>query len=309
MSAHSTSLFNYPTIEDVNRWENQLERLRDEEVEMKERHEAEEEAMRTRVERLGDLISAAAAFVEVDLERAENSAQAKHTEEARVTPPPSAAKTRHRQPRGKTWTATILKIVEKAEHGMTYHELKGEIGKTHLSDRLRQTEKAFYSGIWKLTAKGKIIRHGDRVFLPAAYANFKTAVDSGLIDDLSDTRASGRRSPNEIAVERFLKSRPKGATTREIVDGLVNDPPPDLAVTKNRTTIYNLLSRYKKNNRLIERAGRYFLPSSSNETPGSNEPGVTNHKGGGNGASPSSGGRDHNSLAALPGAIPAHPGE
>ena len=228
-----------------------------------------------------------------------------------VTPAASVAPAvkRHRHPKGKTWTATILKIVEKAERGMTYHELKEEIGKTHLGDKLRQTDKAFYSGIWKLVIKGEIVRYRGRAFSPAAYDAFKDDVANGLVDDLPETGASGRRSPNEIAIERFLASRGNGATTKEIVDGLANDPPSDLAVTKNRTTIYNLLSRYKKNNRLIERDGRYFLPSSSNETPGSNEPGATNHNRGGNGTSPSSGGRDQNSLAALPGAIPAHPGE
>ena len=308
MSARSTSLFNYPTIEDVHRWETQLASLRAEEAEMKARHEAEEAGLRTKVDRLGNLIAAAAAFVEVGLETAQSSTQTKRPEEAHVETM-SAAKTGHRQPRGKTWTATILKVLEKAEHGMTYHELKEEIGKTHLSGRLRETEKAFYSGIWKLNARGKVIRHRGRVFLPTAYENFKTAVNIGLVDDLPETRAPGRRSPNEIAVERFLASRPNGATTREIVDGLVNDPPSDLEVTKNRTSIYNLLSRHKKNKMLIERDGRYFLPSSSNETPGSNEPGVTNNHGGGNGTSPSSGGRDQNSLTALPGAIPAHLGE
>ena len=309
MIERSTSLFNFPTIEDVHRWKTQFESLRAEETEMKARHEAKEGALRTKVEKLGDLISAAAAFVEIGLERAGNPAQAKHREEARVTPP-SAAKTGHRQPRGKTWTATILKIVEESERGMTYHDLKDEIGKTHLSNRLRETEKAFYSGIWKLSTKGTIVRYRGWVFSPTAYAKFRADVDSGLIDDLPETGASARQSPNEIAVKRFLASRPNGATTREIVDGLVNDPPSDLEVTQNRTSIYNLLSRHKKNKRLIERDGRYFLPSSSNETPGSNEPGATNNHGGGNGTSPSSGsGGTSPSLAALPGAIPAHPGE
>ena len=308
MSERSTSLFNFPTIEDVHRWKTQFESLRAEETEMKARHEAEEGALRTKVDRLGDLISAATAFVEVGPETAQSSAQAKRPEEARVAIT-SAAKTGARQPRGKTWTATILKIVEESERGMTYHELKDEIGKTHLSNRLRETDKGFYSGIWKLSTKGAIVRYRGWVFSPTAYAKFKADVDSGFIDDLPETGASAKRSPNEIAVERFLASRPNGATTREIVDSLVSDPPSDLEVTRNRTSIYNLLSRYKKNKRLIERGGRYFLPPSSDETPGSNEPGATNNKGGGNGTSLSSGGRDQNSLAAHPGAIPAHPGE
>ena len=207
MSERSTSLFNFPTIEDVRRWKTQFESLRAEETEMKARHEATKEgALRTKVEKLGDLISAAAAFVEIGLERAGNPAQSKHPEEARVTPP-SAAKTGHRQPRGKTWTATILKIVEESERGMTYHDLKDEIGKTHLSNRLRETEKAFYSGIWKLSTKGTIVRYRGWVFSPTAYAKFKADVDSGLIDDLPETGASARQSPNEIAVKRFLASR------------------------------------------------------------------------------------------------------
>ena len=312
MREHPKRQFNFPTIEDVHRWVRKLERLKAEDAEMKIRHQAEEKDLRTIVDKLDNLIAAAAAFIEVDVEKESEPPSMMRAKAPEVTPAASVAPAvkRHRRPKGKTWTATILKIVEKAERGMTYHELKEEIGKTHLGDKLRQTDKAFYSGIWKLVNKGKIVRYRGWAFSPAAYDAFKDDVDNGLVDDLPETGASGRQSPNEIAVERFLASRPNGATTKEIADGLVNDPPSDLEVTDNRTSIYNLLSRHKKNKRLIERDGRYFLPSSSNETPGSLEPGATNNHGGGNGTSPSSGsGGTSPSLAALPGAILAHPGE
>ena len=281
MREHSESQFNLPTIEDVHRWGRNLERLKAEEAGMKKRHQAEEKALRTRVDKLGNLIAAATAFIEVGVEMEFEHPSIMRAKAPEVTPAASVehAVTRHRHPSGKTWTETILKIVEKADRGMTYHELKEEISKTHLGDKLQQTEKAFYGGVWKLVNKGKIVRYRGRAFSPGAYDAFKDDVGNGLVDDIPETGPSGRRSPNEIAVERFLASRGNGATTKEIVDGLVNDPPSDLAVTKNRTTIYNLLSRYKKNNRLIKRDGRYFLPSSSNETPDSNDPGEMKMKG------------------------------
>ena len=40
MSERSTSLFNFPTIEDVHRWKTQFESLSAEETEMKARHDS-----------------------------------------------------------------------------------------------------------------------------------------------------------------------------------------------------------------------------------------------------------------------------
>lgn len=313
MSENETTSVNLPTTDDVRRWLERLDRLKAGEAEMKARHTAEEKVLKMKLTRLDKLIAAASAFVEAEAEVKSEQSPKPHAEELATVHVPStstpSAKTGRQRAKNKTWTATILKIVKKAGRGMTYGELKEEIAQTHLGETLKRTEKAFYGGIGKLAKNDKIIKHKGRVFTQSVYRQFMEDVTAGRAVDFP-TPSSGGESPNEIAVERLLSSRPDGATASEIVVSLLVNPPPDLAVTKNRNSIYNLLTRQRKRGKLIRRGNRYYLSAPKDEALGSSEPSATNNHGGGNGGLPSSGGGGTStSLAALPGAIPAHPGE
>ncbi len=55
-----------PTSDDVRRWQEQLDQLKQEEAEMKARHSAEEAQIKARRSRLDKLIAAAAAFAEAE---------------------------------------------------------------------------------------------------------------------------------------------------------------------------------------------------------------------------------------------------
>lgn len=316
MSTATSTSPNLPTATDLLRWREELDRLIAEESEMKARHAAEAKAIKVHRTRLDRLIEAASAFVDVEAEITDqvsetDAAEPSATEPAESTPlRAEPVRPRSRRHRSKTWTATILKIVKTAGRGMTYNELKDQISKTHLGDTLKRTDKALYGGVGKLVEKKKIVKYKGRIYTPTAYRQFMDDVAAGRVADIRSSTSSGE-SPNEIAIKRFLSSRPDGAAINEIVDSLLNDPPPDLAVTKNRNSIYNLLARQRARGKLIRRANRYYLPHQDSEAPGSKEPGAPDHHGGGNGISPSSGGNaSSSSLAALPGAVPAHrPGE
>ena len=307
MSEKEALSLNLPTPDEIRQWEEKREQLQAEEADMRARHAAEEKSLRMKITRLGKLIAAAAAFVE-------DEAGVKPESGQRPPPAPSEPSTRPpsikiRRRKGETWPATILAAIRHAGRGMTYSELKEEIAKTHLGETLSRTEKAFYGGIGKLADRRKIIKYKGRVYTPAAHRQFMADVAAGRTADIP-APTTGGESPNEIAVKRFLSNRPDGATTPEILENLLNNPPPDLAVTKNRNSIYNLLKRERGKGKLAKRGDRYYLPPSKDKAPGSEEPSASNHHDDGNGTPSSSGnGGTHISLAALPGAIPAHSGE
>lgn len=303
MSKSERITLNLPTLDDVRLWEERLGRLKAEEAEMKARHAAEEKALKTKRTRLERLVAAASAFVEIIDEAEPETDSEQRVVEVEATPAPGAPAARPGVRRGKaqTWTATIYKIIRKSGRGMSYSEVKDELGKTHLGDTLKRTEKAFYGGIGKLAEKKKIVKHNGRLYTRTIYRRFMEDVAAGRVAELPAPPIGGEESPNEIAVERFLSSRPDGATTVEIVDSLLINPPPDLAVTKNRNSIYNLLARHRKRGKLIRRGDRYYLPQQEGETPGPFEPSASYHYGNGNGAPSPTGNGEFGLSAALPG--------
>lgn len=275
-SRNESSSINLPTREDVLGWKEALDRLKVEESEMKARHAAEEKAIRNHRAKLDKLVEYGMQLVDLDAlpteptlvpELAPDPAPNLHEEK----PAPTAI--RMHRGRGKTWTATIKKAVIDGDRPMTYSEVKEAIGETHLGETLRRTDKAFYGGLSKLSGKGEIIKHRGHMFSPKAYQRFMDDVNAGRIEDFPDSPfSSSGPSPNEIAVERFLARRPGGATTVEIVNDLLTNPPEDLEVTTNRTSIYNLLNRHWRSGKLIRHGDRYSLPSAKNKAPDSEEP-------------------------------------
>ncbi len=295
-----------PTAAALQEWREALDRLVIEETAMKERHAAEERAIRARRMKLEKLVSAAGAFLDaMDAGRAKQVA----AQESNTSAP--TEKLTMRRGAGKSWTATIRQIVESADRRLTYQEIKSEVAKTHLGETLSRTEKAFYGGIGKLAERDQIIRHKGWIFSVDAFNRHKALVDQGeATDEFAPTFTGGKTSPNEIAVRRYLTAHPEGVTSAMIVDHLLNSPPADLAVSKNKNSIYNLLSREVERKKLVRRANKFYLPKDKNEAPDSNEPGAPKHHGGGRGGPSSSGnGRLRGPVVALPSAISAHSGE
>jgi len=269
ISDKSTSTL--PTRKDVIGWKEELERLKEEESAMKARHTAEEKVIRDRCTKLEKFVEYGMALAEMDA-FPESKPVTEEVHKVAPRPEPRLGTSSRRRKGGKTWTATIKRIVAESDHPMTFSEVKDEVAKTHLGETLSRTDKAFYGGIAKLYERGDIIKHRGHLFFPKAFKQFMDDVNAGRVEDVSEPSGSyGGPSPNEIAIERFLENRPNGATTSEIVSNLLNNPPAGLEVTKNRNSIYNLLSRQGKSGKLIRRGDHYFLPCQENETPSENQ--------------------------------------
>ena len=159
---------------------------------------------------------------------------------------------------GKSWTATILRIVNDHPDGISYAELKDEIGKTHLGSKLAKTEKSLYGGALKLSSNQQIVRHNGWLFTPASFKRFEEAVKAGKIEDKQPTRQ--QRSPVGEAVKAFLENRPNGATSAEIVEELKKNPELSPTLERNKTHIYNVLSRLvDRDGELVKGGSKYYV--------------------------------------------------
>ena len=280
-----------PTAEDLRQWRKERDRLA-----------AEEHDIKRRKAQLDKLIDAGKAFVgegRRDVSKAQRAAPAL-SKTAEV--PKIDRKT------GKSWTETMKEIAQSAERALTYQELKEEVGKTHLGKRLRETEAAFYGAIGKLSEKEEIVRYKGHVFSPEAYARFSADLKAGKIPDIKEPRGS-HRSPIRDAIFKLLENYPRGRTTAQIIEVLQKNPDTVEAVKKNKTPVYNLLSRLTKRRDIMKRGKKYQLPPSKNKAPGSEEPGALDRHGDGGGTPSSPGnGMSARSSAAFPDASPAHPG-
>ena len=143
-----------PTRQEVIGWQEELERLKEEEAAMKARHAVEERAIRERRTMLNKFVEYGMALVDMDAQSepepiSEGPSKPVVTLTRKKLKKPRARPARKRS---KTWNATIKRIVASSGRGMTYREVKEEVAKTHLGETLRKTEKAFYGSIGKLSA-------------------------------------------------------------------------------------------------------------------------------------------------------------
>ena len=299
MTTSDDTMNSLPTRQQVLAWQETYERLEREYEDMKLRHAAEEKTCRDQIGKIAKLVEYGLKLVDLGALPEGGQKIAQESKRPLAGQKSSTAKTHaanstvHRPRKGgKSWTATIKRIVAKSEGGISYADLKSEVGETHLGETLKRTEKAFYGGISKLIDKQELVKHKGHLFTAPNYHKFMGAVKSGQVSDLVEPPAfGGRSSPNEIAVERYLATRPDGATTAEIFGDLLANPPSDLEVTKNRNSLYNLLKRQLANEKLVRKGDRYFLPDQKDETPDSVESSVSNvHHGNGGGAPLSTGG-------------------
>lgn len=279
----------------------QMERLEVQEARLK----------RERLELARRLIAAGQALGGADLD-AEPTQRAKPKQRAKKRPRQVASiaspRVGGRRPSDESWTATMLKILERAGSPMTYGELKAEVAKTHLGPKLERTDKSLYGGVGKLETKKLVVRHNGRIFLPKAYEQFRRDVEAGIVRDKPMEQSPRTTSPVKEALLRLLKARPDGMRPAEIMGALESFPELELSTKNSKTAVYNLIGRLVKRGEISKGNGVYWL-ADKNEAPDAFASGAPKHNGGGSGNPSSSGNGGLHSLAAAPGAIPAHSGE
>jgi hypothetical protein len=140
---------------------------------------------------------------------------------------PQLALKRGRQKNPGTWTSVIHTILTKAGRGLLHTELRGEVAKTELAERLEKSDKGFYGGIAKLADQDPplLVKYKGRLFDPATHKKFMADVAAGRLPDLEDIPHMGNASPFRDAILDAMKSSfTDGATSAEIIEELKKNP-------------------------------------------------------------------------------------
>jgi hypothetical protein len=255
-----------PTLKDIEGWEDQCAQI-----------DADIKGLMQRKSGLQSLITGArrllpsskgvtAAPANQRIKKVRRAAKKKVGRPPKTAKPPKAPKTSKiykSHGEGTTWTATIQGILDNAGRGLTYEELRAEVMKTQLGEKLKRTDKSFYGAIGKL-AGSHLVRHKGRLFANAAYEQFMKDVAAGKAVD-KPAPLAGHKSPMTDAVLEFLKTRAFGAISGEIVRELKKNPEFVPTLEKNKTHIYNILARLKSRDEIIKKGERYLLVHANQE--------------------------------------------
>ena len=159
------------------------------------------------------------------------------------------------------WTHTILKVVTEANRPITHAEVKAEVAKTDLGQRLRVSESGFYGAILKLSRKNLIKRENGYLLAPHVYERLNRA--GPTVPPLPPVN---RHSPTRDAIVEFLRANPGGGKTAEILGYVMSRPGFDTRNRYSRTVVYNLVSRLVKQGVLTKEGEIVRLPQLGNGT-------------------------------------------
>lgn len=161
------------------------------------------------------------------------------------------------QPDSGTWPGQILAIVRSAPHGVTRGEIKAELARGPLGERLRANANGFYSGLDRLEHRTLIVRYGERFFAPSALESYKDRVARGELVDLTAT--ADRRSASEKALAAVAES--PGETAGTYAEALVAS-----GQFPSVGAVHNVLSKLFRAEQVQRIEGKYY-PLKENDPP------------------------------------------
>lgn len=181
-------------------------------------------------------------------------------------------------PRGRsdkpTWTSFVESYVSSVNRGVDYEELREAISQSVLGPTLEKTSKSFYGAIGKLLAKGVLIKEDGWLFSVRAYEERKLKKARGELDDVPARAPHAKRaSPMGDEILRFLGGRPTGASGKDLIAHLVAIEQFREVVTRNNTSVYNVLTRLLKRGEIGKEGTTYFLPNEKGSPEGDPETG------------------------------------
>lgn len=156
-----------------------------------------------------------------------------------------------------TWTDVVLSIVNRAEMGLTYADVRAQAAASELGERLKESDKGYHNAIGRLAREGTIVREYGRLFTPGAHRRFMLAVDRG---EASTTVAMPfAHSPMGEAILRIVWSKP-GMIGKEIISELRKDVEFNATLTPHETGAYNIIARLVKRRQIIRRDDGGCIP-------------------------------------------------
>ncbi|MDR4305735.1 hypothetical protein IHQ68_03740 [Chelatococcus sambhunathii] len=166
-----------------------------------------------------------------------------------------------------TWTAFLDRLVRDRGGKLSYADAKDAIRENEdLGPILERTEKSFHGALAKLETAERIVRHQGCIFTPEAFAEHRSAVARGEIEEVSGAAGfPSRRSPMSEAVLRFIYDHPEGAVSKSVVEHIKGIEEFRAVVERNATNVYNILTRLVSRGQLRKEGTTYFPPEGREE--------------------------------------------
>ena len=135
-------------------------------------------------------------------------------------------------------------IVERADDGVTYDEIREAILHSALAPKLRRSDKGFYHALARAKERGDFVEYKGYTFTPANLATFTAKVAAGIKQDKKAPTSFG--SPLMDALTEVV-ARNAGVTAKEAIE-LVRggSEKHKLARLKSDGSAYNAIARLKE---------------------------------------------------------------
>ncbi|WP_148291874.1 hypothetical protein [Novosphingobium sp. B-7] len=140
-------------------------------------------------------------------------------------------------------TAVAL-IVERAEDGATYDEIREALLRSPLGSKLRRSDKGFYHALARAKAKGTMVDYKGYTFTPENLKVFLSKIAAGIKQDKSPPSTSG--SPMMEALLDIIARQP-GIIAKDAIDFIRGGSEQhNLSPIKNENSAYNAIARLKR---------------------------------------------------------------
>lgn len=157
--------------------------------------------------------------------------------------------------RTDTFIKAVFVVAGRFEDGATYEDIREAILKSPLGDKLKKSDKGFYTGLAKLKHRGELVDHNGYVFTPANLAIYQRKVAAGLKTDKSRDPASEKRDSPLYHLILGVISKDPGLSAKDVISRVRQESEQGKALTDNTNSAYNAIARLKKRG-VIEGVGR-----------------------------------------------------
>lgn len=198
----------------------------------------------------------------------------KATVEPKAKPKPGK-KAKHKLPRltrganGKliSFPVVIKEVVDAAEAGVSYSDIRDYILKGPLAEKMKQQPKGFYAATSRLIGDEGYVKYKGHLFTNQAKLDaFMVKVAAGDAEDLPDEEVvTTRKSPIGEAILELLAANTNGMLPKDIIDGLMTKPELNINPA-NKNMAYNMIKRLVDRRQIVKQGASYYLQN-ENDRP------------------------------------------
>ena len=166
-----------------------------------------------------------------------------------------------------SYTSEIMRVVKKNGGYATIPDIRDEVAKGPMAERLAVTDKGFYSGIEKLKSKHELIKHRGYLFTKAAKSKHDREVANGTKQELPEAINGNRKAPLADAIMTLVVESGDGILGKDVVAKLIENPEFTASISRNHTGAYNVLSRLKAQGRIEKLEDGRYAPIQKENDP------------------------------------------